>query len=233
MKIVRIGALVVAVAAVAAFAGVGLPEGAKGLNDQSGRGITVNGTGKITTIPDRAGFWFGVEDRNKTASDASAANARDMQKLLDALRKAGVLDKNIQTADVSVSPIYSKDGSDVIGYVASSSVSVTVGLDIAGSVVQAAEDAGADQVSGPTFTKADTDALYRDALRAAVADARSRAEVLADAAGVKVGAVISIEESSAPGPIAYDTIGAKADSISIEPGTQDVEATVTVTFAIA
>jgi len=88
-------------------------------------------------------------------------------------------------------------------------------------------------VSGPNLTKAESDKLYDDALRAAVADARSRAEVLAGAAGVKVGEVLSIAEGSAPpGPIAYD-LALAAPETPIQPGTQDIEATVTVTFAIA
>src|SRR5262249_56048565 len=92
--------------------------------------------------------------------------------------------------------------------------------------------AGADRVSGPNLTKAESDKLYDDALRAAVADARSRAEVLAAAAGVKVGQVLSIVEGSAPpGPIAYDA--AASPETPIQPGTQDVEAPGTVTFALA
>ena len=92
---------------------------------------------------------------------------------------------------------------------------------------------GANQVDGPSLTKADSDKLYADALRDAVVDARARAEVLADAAGVRVGEVVSIVEGSAPsGPIAYD-MALTAQPAPIEPGKQDVEAGVTVTFALA
>jgi hypothetical protein len=232
MKLARIAVLVAAVGAVAAFVGVGLPEGAKGLTDQTAQGITVSGTGKVSTVPDQAGFTFGVENTGKTPGEASAANNRAMSKLVAALRDAGVPRADIQTVDLYVSPTYSDSGA-VTGYSASSSVSVTVSLDRAGAVVEAAENSGADNVSGPNLTKADSDKLYDNALRAAVADARSRAEVLAEAAGVDVGAVVSIQEGSEPsGPIAYD-VAATPERASIEPGTQDVEATVTVTFEIA
>jgi len=233
MKLARIAVVVLVVGAVAAFVGVGLPEGAKGLSDEPTKGITVSGTGKVSTVPDRAGFTFGVENKGKTPAEASAANNRAMTGLVAALRAAGVPRKDLQTVDLYVSPTYSDSGT-VTGYSASSSVSVTVSLDQAGAVVEAAENAGADNVSGPNLTKADSDKLYDDALKAAVADARSRAEVLATAAGVDVGALVSIQEGSQPsGPIPYALDAASPERASIEPGTQDVEATVTVTYELA
>src|SRR5262249_20769829 len=173
-----------------------------------------------------------VENHDDSAQAASAANAAGMQKLIEALRQAGVADKGMQTVDVSVSPVYNDAGTKVIGYTATNSVCATTSVADGGSVVDAALKAGADRVSGPNLTKAESDKLYDDALRAAVADARSRAEVLAAAAGVKVGQVLSIVEGSAPpGPIAYDA--AASPETPIQPGTQDVEASVTVTFAIS
>jgi uncharacterized protein YggE len=232
MKLVRLGALVLVLAGAAAFVGVGLPEGAKGLAEQPRNGITVTGGGTVTTVPDEAGFWFGVEIRRKTAGAAVAAANERMRQVLAALEAAGIPDKDIQTAQVSVSPDYKESG-DPDGYVASNSVSVTVGVDEAGKVVDAAVAAGADQVSGPNLVKSDTDALYRSALRAAVADARTRAEALASAAGVEVGGVIAIEEGSSDGPIVYDRATLAAEAPPIKAGTQEVEASVTVTFAIA
>jgi len=233
MKVARIGVLVLALAAVAAFVGVGLPEGAKGSADQPGHTITVNGSGKSSTVPDEAQFCFDVEDHADTAGAASNANSAAMRNVIDALRRAGVADKDMQTVQVSVSPIYNDAGSKVIGYVATNSVCATTSVADAGSVADAALNAGADRVEGPNLTKADSDKLYDDALRASVADARSRAEVLADAAGVKVGEVVSIQEGSEPSyPVAYDLALASPEA-PIQPGTQDIEATVTVTYATA
>jgi uncharacterized protein YggE len=231
MKLARIAVVVLAVGAAAAFVGVGLPEGAKGGSDSTTDGITVSGSGKVTTVPDRAQFCFDVENHDDSAEAASAANAAATQKVIEALRRAGVADKDLQTVDVSVSPVYNDAGTKVIGYTATNSVCATTSVADGGSVVDAALKAGADRVSGPNLTKAESDKLYADALRAAVADARSRAEVLADAAGVKVGRVLSIVEGSASGPIAYD-VAATSPETPIQPGTQDIEATVTVTFAI-
>lgn len=233
MKPARIAALVLVLAGVAAFIGVGLPEGAKGSADRPAHTITVNGTGKASTVPDRATFTFGVSTKRNTAAQASDANNGEMRKVIDALRAAGVPEGEIQTSSISIYPHYSNSGNEVDGYEASNSVTVTVSLAKAGDALQAAVSAGANQVDGPSLTKGDSEALYASALRDAVANARSRAEVLADAAGVKVGEVVAIEEGSEPsGPITYDTALASAVPAPIQPGKQDVEADVTVTYAI-
>jgi uncharacterized protein YggE len=234
MKAVRIGVVVALLGVAAAFAGVGLPEGAHGSAEPIDHTITVNGVGKSSTVPDRATFTFGVTTDRKTASEASEANNRDMRSLIDGLHGAGVPGEAIQTSQISLYPDYSDSG-DVRGYEASNSVTVTVSLAKAGDALQAAVSAGANQVDGPTLTKEDARKLYDAALRDAVADARSRAEVLAEAAGVKVGEVVSIQETTdSSGPIPLDMRSAAAPtSAPIEAGTQDVEADVTVTFAIA
>jgi hypothetical protein len=234
MKLARIGLVVVAVAALAAFVGVGLPEGAQGLSGEPTHGITVHGTGKASTVPDSAVFTFGVNTKRKTPVDASEVNNRQMRELIDALKAAGVPDEDIQTSQISLYPDYDNSGS-VVGYQATNAVTVTVSLAKAGAALEAAIAAGANQVDGPSLTKTETDKLYDNALRAAVDDARTRAEVLAAAAGVKVGEVISIAEGSEPqGPIpyAYD-LAANTARAPIEPGKQDIDAEVTITFAIA
>jgi uncharacterized protein len=231
MKLARIAVLALALCATAAFVGVGLPEGASGSADATGHTITVNGSGKASTVPDRACFTFGVDTKRNTAVDASNTNNRDMQQLIDALRarrRAG--EGHPDVADLPLSRLLrlrrlARLRGDQLG----DRVRL---LERAGAALQAAVGAGANQVDGPSLTKADSDKLYADALRAAVADARARAEVLAAAAGVKVGEVVSIVEgSTSSGPIAYDM--AASPEAPIQPGTQDIEATVTVTFAIA
>jgi len=235
MKYARIGVLVLALAGVAAFMGVGLPEGAKGDSSPTTRGITVTGSGKVTVFPDQAGFTFGVENQAGKASDALAQTNSDMQKLIDALQQAGVKDKDIQTSQISLSPNYDENGQRITGYTASNSVTATTSIGNAGTLVDAAVSAGATNVDGPNLSRSNQDALYRDALRSAVDDARSRAEALASASGVSLGAVISVHEndSYSPGPIAYDMAATAASPAPIKAGTQDVEASVTVTFAIS
>ena len=240
MRRVRVAVLAVLAAAVAAFAGVGLPEGAHGEGAAEAqavakRVITVNGTGAVTTVPDRASFSFGVVAQGKTATAAMNAAATEAQRLVAALKAAGIAAADLQTESVSLSPRTSPDGEAIVGYTASTSVSAVLrSLDRAGAIVDAAVAAGANQVYGPSLTRTDTRSLYRAALRAAVADARDKARALAAAAGARLGAVQSVTEGSSSPPILIGTrkAGADAASVPIEPGTQTIEATVTVQYAI-
>ena len=196
--------------------------------------ITVHGTGTVTSVPDQAQLSFGVETQAGTAKEALAANAAEMRRLIAALKSAGAED--VQTQYVSVSPRYG-DEMSVRGYVATNTVSATVQeVGKAGAVIDAAVDAGANQVSGPSLSLSDQEQLYRDALADAVADARERAEALADAAGLTLGDVKSIVEGggvSPPMPYAANMAMRDAESAPLEPGKQDVTASVTVTFFVS
>src|SRR5436190_807096 len=128
MNLLKGGAIAVLVLAVAVLVGVGRPEGARGGSSDSAGGITVTGTGEVKTVPDRAGFTLGVETHRKNASDALEENSRQTRRLLAALREAGVDDHDIQTTSISLWPDYDDSGTDKVGYVASNSVSVTVGV---------------------------------------------------------------------------------------------------------
>jgi hypothetical protein len=121
----------------------------------------------------------------------------------------------------------------VIGYVATTSVLAQLrNLARAGAVVDAAVAAGADSFSGPSLSAADTDALYRDALGKAVANARTKAQAIAAAAKLTLGRITSVEESSSQ-PMPFASASAKQDSVVIEPGSQEIQASVTVSFAAA
>jgi len=212
----------------AAVAGVAQPHlGRAADTPPAGRSITVNGTGSVTTVPDRATFSFGADARATTAK-AAISQANDAAgAVAAALKKAGVASADLQTSQISLEPQTTDDGTRVTGYVASSSVTATTSVANAGSLVDAAVDAGATSVSGPSLSRADTDALYRDALKQAVADARSKAEALAAASGLTLGAVRTVVEGGgAPVPLPM----AASAAAEIEPGTQSVGATVTVTF---
>ncbi len=120
------------------------------------------------------------------------------------------------------------------GFTAQNSVSATVrNVARAGAVIDAAVAAGANQVSGPSLTHANPAALYRQALRAAVAEARLSAQALAAASNLTLGAVTAVVEGgSAPMPLfAASKAADEAGSTPIEPGQQEVTASVSVTFA--
>lgn len=219
----------------AALAGVAQPSGARGAApaEPAAQTITVVGTGTVTTVPNRAHFDFTVETRAKTASAALAQNASAARAVIAAVKEAGVAGADVQTAQVSLNPVASDDGGSIVGYVASNTVSVEIrDLDAAGKVVDAAVGAGATGVSGPALLRSDSDALYRQALRAAVAQARQKAEALAEAAGGSLGRAVTIAESGVAVPLPVAERGAAPTATPIEPGTQRLEATVTVTYAL-
>jgi uncharacterized protein YggE len=234
MKPIRIAVLVVLGAAVVALAGVGRPESAGGASKPAG-GITVTGTGSVKSVPDEAEFTLGVQTHGSTAREALAANSGRMHRVIDAVRAAGIAKGDVKTQEVSVSPSYGDNG-PVDGYTARNSVSVRIReLAKAPDVLDGASKAGANEVYGPTLSRSDQEGLQAKALRSAVENAKSKAQALADAAGVRLGSVTAISEGFSGGPepmYAFATARASADKAPIEPGTQDVQASVTVTFAI-
>jgi uncharacterized protein YggE len=234
MKTISALILAAGVLAAAALAGVGLPEPAQSAPVDSENGITVTGTGTVTTVPNRAEFSFGVTSEGRTAAAALAANAAEMRRVIAALRGAGLASEDIQTQHVSLSPRYTNDGEAIVGYTASNTVSARI-RDLArtGAVVDAAVEAGANQVFGPSLTHSDRNDLYRDALRSAYANARAKAQALAAAAGISLGRAVVVVEAGGPVPLPLAADAARVADTPIEPGTQEIQATVTVTFAVS
>ncbi|MSO57852.1 MAG: DUF541 domain-containing protein [Thermoleophilia bacterium] len=193
--------------------------------------VTVAGTGIVRATPDRASINAGVETKGDTAAQALARNATLMKRVIAALRRAG--GKDVTTAWVSLSPRILPDGTQS-GFLAMNMASASFRLANAGPALDAATRAGANTVSGPSFVFSQREALYLRALDAAMANARSRALRLAQAAGRTLGRAVTISESSySPGPIPIYAKGA-ADAVStpIVAGEQDMTASVTVTFAL-
>lgn len=195
--------------------------------------VTVTGNGSVTAVPDQASFSFTVQTKAATAAAALARNSNDTRAVIAAVEAAGVPDANIQTAQVSLNPVVSNDGTSIVGYSAVDTISVTkLTIPKAGSVVDAAVGAGATDVSGPSLELSAQDALYNTALKNAVANAKSKAQALADAAGRNLGEVVSIVEGCGAVPLPFSVGAAKNASTPIEPGTQEIQATVTVTYAL-
>lgn len=238
MKPIRIAAVAALVLVAAALAGVGRPEEARSEQVTSIRGITVNASGKVEAAPDKAALELGVETQAPTARAALEQNAERLRAAVDALRKAGVSKDDLQTSNVSLWPQRSSNGTSITGYSAQNTVSAELDVEKAGDAIDAAVGAGANVVGGPSLSVGDRDELYRKALKNAVEASRAKAEAIADAAGVKVGRVTAVVEGGGyeqPGPMPYAAEAARdsATSTPIEPGKQAIEATVTVTFAVA
>lgn len=217
--------------AAAALAGVLRPEGAAAVDPPADTDtVTVTGSGTVNAVPDRAQVSAGVESRAPTAKGALAANAAAMRKVLDALRAKGGRDITTQTVSVSTS---FDDQGQPNGFVATNVASAETTLDGAGVLIDAAVDAGANTVYGPSLSRSDADELYRDALAKAVEDAKARAEVLAEAAGREVGRVTSMSEAvGSELPIYGKEAMAARDSTPIVSGPQETTATVSVTFEL-
>jgi uncharacterized protein YggE len=229
----RLFLLVAAGLTVVALAGaVGLPDlaGAQDPADTEDS-ITVSGVGSVDAVPNEATMSFGTETRRPTAEAAVAANADAMRKIINALRQAG--GRELRTEWVSVYPYTDASGS-VNGYTASNSVSAVSDVGDAPALIDAATEAGANQISGPGLSSSNAEALYRQALAKAVADARLSAEALAKAAGRSLGPITVIVEGGAsqPEPL-YRAEAQAADSATpIVPGEHETSATVSVTFSL-
>ena len=216
--------------AAAAVAGVGRPEAARGDDSVTRDTATTIGLGTVTTVPDVAKVSAGVDTEAATAAEALAQNSERMERVIAALRRAG--GEKLQTQQVYLYPRSGERG-ETTGFVAQNTVSVKTKIAAAGELV----DAGANTVEGPVLERSDREQLYRDALAQALRDARLKAESLADAGNFGVGKVVAVVEEGATPPEVYaaDLSGAtkEASSAPIVPGTQDVEARVTVSFEIA
>ena len=219
------------VVVVALLAGAG---GAVGASTAAGHSIVVVGQGSVRTVPDRAELSLGVSTDAKTAAAALRANAAEIAKVIAAIKGQGIAPADIQTSQVSLSLRYDPNGQAVVGYTASNSVSVIVrSLAKVGAVIDAAVDAGANQVYGPNLVRSDQNALYRRAMRLAIGNARVKAQAIARAAGLKIRRITDVVESGGPAPLPVDAKTAlPATGTPIEPGTQLVQATLTVTFAV-
>jgi uncharacterized protein len=226
--------LLLAVAAlltIVALAGaVGLPDlaGAQSAADDEDT-ITVTGVGTAESVPDEAQMSFGVETREATARAAVAANADAARRIINALRHAGA--RELATQYVSVYPTTGENGL-ISGYSASNSVSAVSDVEHAAALIDAAAEAGANQISGPGLSTSNAEELYREALAEAVTEARERAQVLAKAAGRSLGEISAVVEGGGSTPIPYAERAALDASTPIVPGEQETSATVTVTFSL-
>lgn len=232
---VAIGALVVAVIVLAlrpaAVVGAPATTGEPAIHT-----ITVAGTGTITVVPDIAHVGVGVTVTKPTVKAAREAAAKSMTAIIASMRALGVDEQDIKTTGLNLYPQYNTGTPPkVVGYTISEQVQVTVrDLDKTGDVVDAAMANGATDTSGIWFDVADPAKAMNEARAAAVEAARASAQAMATAAGVNLGGVASISESQAsfPYPYAERAAADAATPTPVQPGTQDVQATVTVVFEI-
>ena len=216
----------------AAIAGVAQPHLGRSATASNATAITVTGNGTTNATPDRASFNFGVTSQASTAGGALGRSSAQARAIVAALEKAGIDAKDILTTDVSLWPQTKENGREIVGYTASDSVNVTAPLARAGAVVDAAVGAGANNVDGPNLDTSDKSSLYDDALKQALADAKGKAEAIATASGLTITGVEKVTEGGQASPLPYfGAAKASAAEVTIEPGTQQIQASVTVTYS--
>jgi uncharacterized protein len=203
--------------------------------------ISVTGMATISVPPDLAQVDAGVASDAKTAREASEANNTAMAKVLAALKSASIEDKDVQTSRLSLQPNYASQTSSrpgpstIIGYRASNHVTVKL-HDVAkvATIIDTLVSAGANEISGINFMVSQASKLLDDAREKAVADARRKAEIFARAAGVTLGAPLSIsEEGSAPAPVFRAKVAAPMSvATPVAQGEETLSVSVNVTWAI-
>jgi uncharacterized protein YggE len=206
--------------------------------------IRVSGDARVSAKPDRVQIDLGVQTQAQLSQDAAAANARQLDAVLAALRKISGPSAQLKTVSYSLSPNYQYHSSGgeptITGYTALNVLEVQLD-DLAriGDVIDAATRAGSNRVQGIQFTLRDQDAVRSQALREAATRARAEAEVLAGALNLKILRVLTVEESS-PGivpvrarmAVARASVSAAEVPTPVEAGTLDVSANVILTVEV-
>ena len=208
----------------------------------AGTRLDISATGEVTRVPDLAIISAGVITRSATASGAIQEAATRMARVRDALKRAGIADRDIQTSNISLNPQYSyvKDQPPKLnGYSASNQLNVRF-HDIAntGKILDALVAEGANQINGPNLTIERPEAALDEARTKAVASGRARAELYARSLGLRVVRVVSVSESGgfAPPPpmppMVMMAARGERDQTAIDPGEQKLQVNVSMTFEL-
>ena len=210
--------------------------------------ITVTGEGEATAAPDMAIVSLVVLQEKPTAREALTANNETMAKVLDAMKKAGIAERDLQTSGFNIDPHYvypdNKQGQPpqapkIVGYAVSNSLSVRVrDLKKVGEILDQSVTLGVNQGGNLTFTNDKPETIVEEARKKAVANAIAKAKTLTAAAGVEVGKVIEISEQTfqprpyGGAPRAKMMAAEASDSVPVAAGENSYNVTVNVTFEL-
>lgn len=206
--------------------------------------LSVNGSGEVYIDPDLANISFAVETNAKTASDAVKENAEKTNKVLEALKSQIGKDDILSTTGYNLSPVYEYNNqtkkSEFTGYRATNSVLVkTFNLKNVGNLIDSAAEAGSNSIQGLTFDSTKRNEHMKEALAKAVKDAKTTAETVANAAGVKITTIYQISPSyNYPVPVYRDFAESKMAAAPpppptpIEAGEILIKASVNMVFGI-
>ena len=208
----------------------------------AGTRLDISATGSVSRVPDLAIISAGVVTKSPTASGAIADNAARMERVRAALKRAGIADRDIQTSSINLNPDYRYDNNQppvLTGYQASNSVSIKF-RDIrnTGTILDALVAQGANQINGPSLTIDKPEAAYDEARTKALAAGRARADLYARSLGMRVTRLLSVSEGGTnmprpPYPMAMMAQAERSDAkTAIEPGSQDLEITLAMSFEL-
>jgi uncharacterized protein YggE len=193
--------------------------------------IQVTGTGSVQAKPDTASISIGVSTEDGNAQTAVSRNNAATAKVISELEAAAIEKKDLKTSNFSVYPQYRTEGSDkhpIVTYRASNTVTVTVhNLDKVGDILTKAVAAGSNQISGPNFSVSDAENYLTEARKKAVENAIAKASVYANAAGLKLGSILSMVEEGAATPVYAPrsaSFSAAAAPVPVEAGEESIQA---------
>jgi uncharacterized protein YggE len=208
----------------------------------AGTRLDVNATGEVTRVPDLAIITAGVVTRSATAGGAIQQAATRMARVREALRQAGIADRDIQTSNISLEPQYTYANNQppkLNGYAATNQLSIRFrDIENTGKILDALVAQGANQINGPNLTIDKPEAALDEARAKAVAAARARADLYARSLGMRVARVVSVSESGGsfpvppPMPMYARAEAAQAADSKIEAGEQKLQVNLAITFEL-
>jgi uncharacterized protein len=206
----------------------------------NGTRLEISVRGEVKRVPDVAVISTGVITQSTDAATVMRDNAARMARVLAALKRAGVADKDVTTSAVNLSPQYRYNNNQppvITGYQANNQVTVRFrDITRSGAILDALVKEGSNEINGPSLTIDKPEAALDEARIAAITAGRARAEVYASAAGMKIKRIVSISEnegmSVVPRPMMQMMAkSAEADTV-IMPGEQALGMTVTMVFEL-
>ena len=208
----------------------------------AGTRLDINATGEVTRVPDVAIIGAGVVARSATATGALQETAERMDRVVAALKRAGIADRDIQTSNVSLNPEYrypENQSPQLTGYTASNQLTIRFhDIRNSGKILDVLVAQGANQINGPNLTIDHPEAALDEARAKAVASGRARAELYARSLGLHVVRVVAVSESGGyavppPMPPAPPMMARmEAAQTKIEPGEQRLQVNVAMTFEL-
>ncbi len=244
MKLKKYWLIGIALFALLAVGLVGCSNGSAGtisgnLSNQQ-EGIWVTGTGEVKVTPDLATLYIGISSRDVSIALAQSKAAEAMNRLIAALKANGLTDKDIQTTQFNINPVYSyseiRSISEIVAYEVTNTVEVKIrDLDKVGTIIDAAAEAGGDltRINGISFSVEDPSQYYEEARELAMNDAKTTAQQLAQLAGVTLGKATYITQSGYYQPVYRDYYPKAMETAGSATPISAGETTVTLTVNVA